>query len=150
MQNKHDEGFSLIEILVAIVILAAFVVPICSSLVMTNEMNNRTDALMQAQLDVSSAVEMLMAEGIPNNTPKTEENGDYGVSQKEVQEEVKTESEETKIETKIVTTDRFPNVIIKVEKDGDNPWFHVTVISNDGLVDVTTSVRAVTVSGGGQ
>ena len=122
MQKKYDEGFSLIEILVAIVILAAFVVPICSALLMTNEMNNRTDALMQAQLDVSSAVEMLMAEGIPVGTDDTD---DYRASV------------------------LFPNVKIAVEQDGSNPWFCVTVTSTDELVKVETTVRAVAASGGG-
>jgi prepilin-type N-terminal cleavage/methylation domain-containing protein len=122
MQKKHDEGFSLIEILVAIVILAAFVVPICSALLMTNEMNNRTDALMQAQLNVSSAVETLMAEGIPSGTEKTD---DYRASV------------------------LFPNVKIAVEQDGSNPWFCVTVTSTDELVTVKTTVRAIKASGGG-
>lgn len=64
MDNKHNAGFSLIEVLVAIVILAAIVVPTCSSLVISHRMNAKTEQLMQAQLDVSSAVETLMAEGI--------------------------------------------------------------------------------------
>ena len=65
MKNKHDQGFSLVEILVAIVILAAFVVPTCSALVLTAKMNEKTDDMMKAQLAVSSAVETLMAQGIP-------------------------------------------------------------------------------------
>ena len=68
MKQKNDAGFSLVEVLVAIVILAAFVVPTCSALVMSARMNAKTDALMQAQLDVSSAIEMLMAKGIVEET----------------------------------------------------------------------------------
>ena len=138
MQKKYDEGFSLIEILVAIVILAAFVVPICSALLMTNEMNNRTDALMQAQLNVSSAVETLMAEGIPAGTPPTGENGDYGRGTRNTEEK---DAEGNVTGTVPVETDRFPDVIIKIASDGENPWYSVTVTSNDGLVEVTTSVR---------
>jgi prepilin-type N-terminal cleavage/methylation domain-containing protein len=159
MQNKHDEGFSLIEILVAIVILAAFVVPICGALLMSNEMNTRTDNLMQAQLAVSSAVEILMAEGIPAETPET---NDYGATTKVVVEtkpnnqEAETptgETEGTTDETEgdtgetqdvTVTTDRFPNVTIKVVPDQDGkPWFSVTVTSSDGRIEVQTFVKAV-------
>ena len=148
MQNKHDQGFSLIEILVAIVILAAFVVPTCSALVMSNEMNNRTDDLMQAQLAVSSAVEILMAEGIPVGTD-LDGSDDYGVSQKEVEVEVETESGKTEEKTEIVSTDRFPYVRINVVPVEGKPWYLVTVTSNDELVEVKTSVRAVPNGGAG-
>ena len=146
MQKKYDEGFSLIEILVAIVILAAFVVPICSALLMTNEMNNRTDALMQAQLNVSSAVETLMAEGIPAGTPATTPNGDYGKSTTTVKDK-DANGNEVDVD---VEKDPYPNVIIKVDPVEDRPWYAVTITSNDGLVEVKTSVRAVKASGGGQ
>ena len=62
--KKNNGGFSLIEVLVAIVILAAVVSPTCSALVMSHRLNAETDKLMKAQLAVSSAVETLMAEGI--------------------------------------------------------------------------------------
>ena len=137
MKNKHDEGFSLIEILVAIVILTAFVVPTCSALVMSNEMNNRTDSLMKAQLAVSSAVETLMAEGIPSDTPSTD---DYGTATKTVEEQ---NSDGNGFQEVTVETDRFPNVKIKVEQVPEKPWFTVTVTSNDGLVEVETSIRKV-------
>ena len=137
MKNKHDQGFSLIEILVAIVILTAIVVPTCSALVMTNEMNNRSDELMKAQLAVSSAVETLMAEGIPSDTPSTD---DYGTATKTVEEQ---NSDGNGFQEVTVETDRFPNVKIKVEQVPEKPWFTVTVTSNDGLVEVETSIRKV-------
>lgn len=147
MKNKHDEGFSLVEILVAIVILAAFVVPICSALVMSNEMNNRTDALMQAQLAVSSAVETLMAEGISSETLGKAVEGDYGSSTTTVEEK---DADGSVTNTVPVKTDRFPEVIIKVVPVEGKPWYSVTITSNDGLVTVETSIRAVTQSGGSQ
>lgn len=64
MKKKHNEGFSLVETLVAITILALIVIPTCSGIVMAFRMNAKADELMQAQLAVSSAVETLMAEGI--------------------------------------------------------------------------------------
>lgn len=125
MKRRNEAGFSLIEVLVAIAILAAVVLPTCSALVLSVRMNDKTDALMQAQLAVSSAVETLMAEGIPAGTSNTTERNDYGNNG---------------------TIDRFPDVKIAVKqatKDNDNtvlPYYNVTVTSNDGLVTVTTSV----------
>ena len=64
MKKKHNEGFSLVEVLVAIVILGIFVVPTCSSLIMTFQMNQKTAQMLKAQQAVSSAVEELKATGI--------------------------------------------------------------------------------------
>ena len=64
MKNKHNAGFSLIEVLVAIALLGIIVVPTCSGLLLSIRMNAKTEELMQSQLAVSSAVETLMAEGI--------------------------------------------------------------------------------------
>lgn len=64
MKQNRNGGYSLIEILLAIVLLGAIMVPTCTSLVMSIKINDRTDEMMQAQLAVSSAVETLMAEGI--------------------------------------------------------------------------------------
>lgn len=45
----------------------------------------------------------------------------------------------------------FPNVTVKTEKDGDNPYYHVTVKDKhtEPLVTVETYVRAVSPEGGG-
>lgn len=64
MKNKQEGGFSLIEVVLAMVILALIVVPTCTSLVLSFRVNAKADAMLQAQLAVSSAVETLMAEGI--------------------------------------------------------------------------------------
>lgn len=117
MKRRNDAGFSLVEVLVAIAILAAVVLPTCSALVLSVRMNEKTEQLMQAQLAVSSAVETLMAEGIPFDTPNTEGNDDYGVTGE---------------------IDRFPDVTIQVTKQ--TTYYNVEVASDDGLVTVTTSV----------
>ena len=57
-------GFSLIEVLAAITILGLLTAPLCGSLVMAARLNARGDALLQARLQVNSAVESLMASGI--------------------------------------------------------------------------------------
>ena len=126
MKRKNEAGFSLIEVLVSITILAAVVLPTCSALVLGIQLNDKTDALMRAQLSVSSAVETLMARGNPAGTPATGDDGDYGNNG---------------------TTDLFPDVKIKVTPDNAaNPeaasYYNVEVTSNDALVQVTTSVAA--------
>ena len=72
MRRQNGKGgFSLIEVGVAITLLGLVVVPICGGLVLSFRLNARSEALMQAQLAVSTAVETLMAEGI------SEESSDY-------------------------------------------------------------------------
>ena len=64
MKQKNNAGFSLVEVLVAIVLLGAIVVPTCTGLVLSVRLNEKSKDMMQAQLAVSSAVETLMASGI--------------------------------------------------------------------------------------
>lgn len=136
MKNKHDQGFSLVEILVAIVILAAFVVPTCSALVLTAKMNEKTDDMMKAQLAVSSAVETLMAEGIPSGTVATP---DYGKT-------IKTDASGNPVkdeEGNPVIVDDFPTVTVEITPDASKLWFSVKVTSDDGSIAVETTIRAV-------
>lgn len=65
---KRNAGFTLVEVLVAIVLLGALVIPVSSGMIMTLRMNEKTEEMMQAQLAVSSAVEELMASGISDTT----------------------------------------------------------------------------------
>ena len=120
MKHKHNAGFTLIEVLVAITLLGIIVVPTCSGLLLSIRMNAKTEELMQSQLAVSSAVETLMAEGI------TGESGTYD---------------------KAGETDRFPEVKVETKKVDDANYYTVTVASNDGLVSVATTIRENT--GGG-
>ena len=132
MKHKHNEGFSLIETLVAIVVLALCVVPTCSSLVLSYRLNAKTEQMMQAQLAVSSAVETLMAEGIDNSI-------DFG-SKTEILYDVSSDGE----------IDRFPAVKVVIKKEGSRNgiYYSVTVTDNDELVTVTTTIRAATGGGG--
>ena len=77
--KKHNGGFSLIEVLVAISILAIILVPTGTGLVMSFRMNAKANQLMQAELAVSSAVEELMASGI-EQTSKADIEVKYPVS----------------------------------------------------------------------
>ena len=129
MKQKNDAGFSLIEVLVAITLLAAIVVPTCSSLIMSFRMNAKTEKMLQAQLAVSSAVETLMAKGIPV---------DYD-NLKDANYQTKGDGEWWK-----TLGDQFPEVEIVIDPKEDGlPYYNVTVTSKDDTdVKVTTTIRA--------
>lgn len=57
-------GFSLIEVVVSIAILGMAVIPISGGMVLSHRLNARSEQVLQARLEVSGAVEALMAEGI--------------------------------------------------------------------------------------
>ena len=69
--SKHNGGFSLIEILVAMVLLGLIVVPITSSLLVSHRINAKTEQLLQAQLAVSSAAEILHNGGTKSEAETT-------------------------------------------------------------------------------
>lgn len=70
LSKKGTAGFSLIEVIVAIAILGMAIIPLGGGLVLSHRLNARSEQVLQARLDVSSAVEALMAEGIvdPSDT----------------------------------------------------------------------------------
>lgn len=120
MKNKQEGGFSLIEVVLAMVILALIVVPTCTSLVLSFRVNAKADAMMQAQLAVSSAVEQLMAEGIT---------ADY----------VDSLTAETGTEATFYTSAKHEGIIFQLEKaDG---YYKVVVMDDDALVSVATCIR---------
>ena len=126
MKNKQDGGFSLIEVVLAMVILALIVVPTCTSLVLSFRVNAKAEALLQAQLAVSSAVEELMAKGIVDQ--KAEE----AITNQHLYDIVPSNEDNPE-------TDLFPDVKIAVTQDGD--CYKVDVTDNNDLVTVTTYIR---------
>ena len=126
MKNKQDGGFSLIEAVLAMVILALIVVPTCTSLVLSFRVNAKAEALLQAQLAVSSAVEELMAKGIVDQ--KAEE----AITNQHLYDIVPSNEDNPE-------TDLFPDVKIAVTQDGD--CYKVDVTDNNDLVTVTTYIR---------
>lgn len=118
--KERTAGFSLLEVVVAIAIIGLISAPICSSLILAGRINAHSQAVMEAHLNVRTAVETLMKNGV------TEESDNYHV-------------------------DDSSNVTIKTEKNGDNPYYHVTVSDKrtEPLVTVETYVRAVSPEGGG-
>ena len=122
MKHKHNAGYSLVETVVAIAILAIIVTPISTGMVLAFKMNAKTEQLMQAELAVSSAVETLMAEGI------TEASDTYG-------------SEDTRFnKVKISKT-------MATEGEGtdkvDLPYYIVEVCDTEERLTVKTHIRAV-------
>lgn len=117
--KERTAGFSLLEVVVAIAIIGLISAPICSSLILAGRINAHSQAVMEAHLNVRTAVETLMKDGV------------------------------TKTDTAYRKND-FSNVTIITEKDGDNPYYRVTVKDKhtEPLVTVKTYVRAVPEGGG--
>lgn len=127
MNKKNNAGFSLVEVLVAIVILGILSAPVCTSLVLSTRMNVKATELLEAQLAVSSAVETLMAEGI------TGASTEYDVIKETGKEDV----------------DRFPDLTVVTEEvketvsgtEVTRPYFKVTVSMANPEISVTTYIR---------
>ena len=143
--KKNNEGFSLVEVLLAMVLLAAIVIPTCTSLVLSFRMNAKAEALMQAQLAVSSAVETLMAEGIDGKRAAyVMENNDgiYDSIPSKDKEEDTTTLTETESGDAPFVEDVFSGVQIKIlDSQIQNGTDHIEVSDNAGLVTVTTYIR---------
>ena len=86
--KERTAGFSLLEVVVAIAIIGLISAPICTSLILAGRINAHSQAVMEAHLNVRTAVETLMKDGVteasadyragafPNVTVKTEKDGD--------------------------------------------------------------------------
>ena len=125
MKEKNNGGFSLVEVLLAMMILAAIVIPVCSGILLSVRMDARANDVLQARVAVSSAVETLMAQGITHASNRY----DFKID------------EETKEEK-----DLFPDVSIetKAEPEDADPasYYLVTVKDAKSLVTVTTKIHA--------
>ncbi len=120
MKNKYNGGFTLVELLIAITILAAVVLPTCTSLVLSYRLNAKAEQMMQAQLAVSSAVETLMAEGITD---------DY----------LDSLNKEGMEGAYIYTSSEFPGMRFVLADDG--AYYSVRVMDEKELVTVETNIR---------
>ena len=128
MKNKQDGGFSLIEVVLAMVILALIVVPTCTSLVLSFRVNAKAEAMLQAQLAVSSAVEQLMANGIEDARANT------------VLDQVDPKEFDFVLTDGTVSeTDQYPDVKITITQG--EKGYQVEVTDNNDLVTVTTFIR---------
>lgn len=118
--KERTAGFSLLEVVVAIAIIGLISAPICSSLILAGRINAHSQAVMEAHLNVRTAVETLMKDGVTEASPAYHES----------------EFPNVKIETK--------------KDNSSDPYYHVTVSDKptEPLVTVETYVRAVPKGGG--
>ena len=114
---KGTGGFTLVEVIVSMLVLALIAAPIGSAFVVSARVNAYADRVFQARLAVSSAAEQLMAEGV-------EPNGSGGVKN-----------------DLIVDADK---VDVKAEKtSGVSGLYTVTIISRDiNTVKVTMDIHS--------
>ena len=117
--KERTAGFSLLEVVVAIAIIGLISAPICSSLILAGRINAHSQAVMEAHLNVRTAVETLMQDGV------TEERDEYR----------KNEFPHVTIATKKVDGKPYYHVTVS-----DKP--------TEPLVKVETYVRAVPEGGG--
>lgn len=116
MKRKHNGGYSLIEVLIAMAVLGIITVPTTSALLTAHRMNVKAEQMLEAQLEVSSAVESLMATGIASGT-------DYS-------------NIETSFNVKVDPPERV------IEGGVQQPYYKVVVTSeDDDSVTVTTYIR---------
>lgn len=118
--KERTAGFSLLEVVVAIAIIGLISAPICSSLILAGRINAHSQAVMEAHLNVRTAVETLMQDGV------TQPSDNYRAD----------EFPNVTIKTK--------------KEDSSDPYYHVTVSDKhtEPLVTVETYVRAVPEGGG--
>jgi prepilin-type N-terminal cleavage/methylation domain-containing protein len=135
VKNKQEGGFSLIEVVLAMVILALIVVPTCTSLVLSFRVNAKAEAMLQAQLAVSSAVEQLMAKKINDTMAAmvlTSENDT-------TYDHVLLDENDNAI---VVDTDQYPDVEIVIRDEEPNDGVYCVIVKdNNDLVTVTTYIR---------
>ena len=117
--KERTAGFSLLEVVVAIAIIGLISAPICTSLILAGRINAHSQAVMEAHLNVRTAVETLMQDGV------TAERGEYR----------KNEFPHVTIATKKVDGKPYYHVTVS-----DKP--------TEPLVKVETYVRAVPEGGG--
>lgn len=118
--KERTAGFSLLEVVVAIAIIGLISAPICSSLILAGRINAHSQAVMEAHLNVRTAVETLMKDGV------TEASADYHAGAF------------PNVTVKTVKDSTNPYYLVTVKDNHTEP-----------LVTVETYVRAVSPEGGG-
>ncbi len=117
-------GFTLVEVVTAMAVLAIIAAPVGGALVVSWRMNAYADRVLEARLDVSTAAETLMAEGIDSK-----QSADF----------------------KSYYEGRFKNLTFEIEPEDDFPIYDVTITSSTmPSVHVTTQIRAAGVGDGAE
>ena len=106
--KERTAGFSLLEVVVAIAIIGLISAPICSSLILAGRINAHSQAVMEAHLNVRTAVETLMKDGV------TEESNNYRPGEfRNVT--VKTKKVKGKPYYRVTVSDQHTEPLVKVE-----------------------------------
>lgn len=108
--KERTAGFSLLEVVVAIAIIGLISAPICSSLILAGRINAHSQAVMEAHLNVRTAVETLMKDGM------TEESDDY-YAEKFPNVKIEPEKVKGKPYYHVTVKDRHTEPLVKVETD---------------------------------
>lgn len=108
--KERTAGFTLLEVVVAIAILGLVSAPICSSLILAGRINAHSQIVMEAHLNVRTAVETLMKDGV------TEENPTYRADEFSTVT-IKTEKVDGKPYYHVTVSDKHTEPLVTVETD---------------------------------
>lgn len=108
--KERTAGFTLLEVVVAIAILGLVSAPICSSLILAGRINAHSQAVMEAHLNVRTAVEILMQDGV------TAENPTYRADEFSTVT-IKTEKVDGKPYYHVTVSDKHTEPLVTVETD---------------------------------
>lgn len=108
--KERTAGFTLLEVVVAIAILGLVSAPICSSLILAGRINAHSQVVMEAHLNVRTAVEILMQDGV------TEENPTYRADEFSTVT-IKTEKVDGKPYYHVTVSDKRTEPLVTVETD---------------------------------
>lgn len=108
--KERTAGFTLLEVVVAIAILGLVSAPICSSLILAGRINAHSQVVMEAHLNVRTAVEILMQDGV------TAENPTYRADEFSTVT-IKTEKVDGKPYYHVTVSDKRTEPLVTVETD---------------------------------
>lgn len=108
--KERTAGFTLLEVVVAIAILGLVSAPICSSLILAGRINAHSQVVMEAHLNVRTAVEILMRDGV------TAENPTYRADEFSTVT-IKTEKVDGKPYYHVTVSDKHTEPLVTVETD---------------------------------
>lgn len=108
--KERTAGFSLLEVVVAIAIIGLISAPICTSLILAGRINAHSQAVMEAHLNVRTAVETLMKDGVTAKSDEYRKNDFPNVK-------IETEKVDGKPYYHVTVKDRHTEPLVKVETD---------------------------------
>ena len=108
--KERTAGFSLLEVVVAIAIIGLISAPICSSLILAGRINAHSQVVMEAHLNVRTAVEILMQDGVTAASSAYRESDFPDVT-------IKTEKVDGKPYYHVTVSDKRTEPLVTVETD---------------------------------